>query len=577
MNLVFDDSHNRILQAETHVLVTGGPGCGKTTIALAKAKERIEVGLDNGQAVLFLSFSRAAVGRIVETSKLQLPKTIRTRLDIHTFHSFFWEVIRAYGYLLGAPKALQILLPHDERVLRDGAVDEDSIWDARRQRLFIEKGLVPFDLFAPKAYELLTQSKKLQSLYSSRYPLIIIDEAQDTADDQWNAVRLLGSRSQLVCLADLNQQIYDFRPGVTAERLTQIVDALTPIQVDLATANHRSPGSQIVAFGNDILLGTHGGTYTGVSRLNYRPDRAHRDAAIRSSTGIVTKKIKDLTGHSPQNIAVLTPWGRGVSIITRALTGDGTNNRIPHRVIIDEAPVILASRLIAFLLEPRRNGNLELVDLAEALELAASVFRSKGSKTALAQADRLQDQAASANKGEEPKVNTAGYVLLTLLRTLRAQIFSGDPKVDWVTVRKQLADSGMKLWANIAEYSEQIIAFQRGQKIATGLTQLWQAQGNYAGARAALDNALTQEHLLAGGDDLYGIHVMTIHKSKGKEFDAVVIFDDPKNSPLIYCKEEKPFSRSRRLLRVGITRAKHCVVILTDASSPSQLLTGYEL
>lgn len=129
----------------------------------------------------------------------------------------------------------------------------------------------------------------------------------------------------------------------------------------------------------------------------------------------------------------------------------------------------------------------------------------------------------------------------------------------------------------MAACAEQLVAFQRGQHIASALSELWQNQGHYKGAREALDSALAQDQLLSGGNDLHGIHVMTLHKSKGKEFDAVVILDDSNNSPLIYCREKEPFPRSRKLLRVGITRARHRVLLLVDLYSPSSLLAGHRL
>ena len=70
---------------------------------------------------------------------------------------------------------------------------------------------------------------------------------------------------------------------------------------------------------------------------------------------------------------------------------------------------------------------------------------------------------------------------------------------------------------------------------------------------------------------------MTIHKSKGKEFDAVIVFDDPNSSPLLFCQEDPPHPRCRKLLRVGITRARHHVLMLTDLFRPSDLLSGHQL
>lgn len=56
---------------------------------------------------------------------------------------------------------------------------------------------------------------------------------------------------------------------------------------------------------------------------------------------------------------------------------------------------------------------------------------------------------------------------------------------------------------------------------------------------------------------------MTMHKSKGKEFDGVVLVEGAHVSPFLNTnREEPPYHESRRLLRVGITRARNHVVIL---------------
>lgn len=579
MALVICPQRESVLDAAGPVLVTGGPGSGKTTIALAKAQRVIAAGLPLGQTVLFLSFSRAAVARVVEASKAQLPKALQSKLSIQTFHSFFWEILKGYGYLLGAPRRLRLLLPHDEAAMRHQFESEGGNWETERERLFREEGLVAFDLFSAKAYALLAASARLRSLFSSRHPMIVVDEAQDTADDQWQCVRLLSENTQLVCLADLDQQIYDFRPGVSSERVMHIMEALQPLRVDLQGQNHRSPNSEIVAFANDMLLGTpRGAAYQGVSRLNFRANADRRDAAIRSAVGIAIQKAK--AGAAPndiENLALLATWGRGVNIISRALTGDGTNKSIPHRVMIDEASVLLSSRMVSFLLEPRPAESAELIDLADALDLAAAVFRARGGNGNLSQAQRLALSATQSRAGIAPRASGVAAKLLGALRTLRVHNFSGEPKRDWIEARRILREAGANPLESIAKDAEQLVAFQRGQRIASSLTDLWQSQGNYRNARTALDAALAEDQLLSGGKDLHGIHVMTVHKSKGKEFDAVIIFDDPNSSPLIFCPEDAPHPRCRRLLRVGITRARHHVLILTDMYRPSELLTGHHL
>ena len=579
MALVICTDRQSILDETGPVLVTGGPGSGKTTIALAKARLAIESGLAPGQSVLFLSFSRAAVARVIEASKEQLPRPLRRMLSIQTFHSFFWEILKGYGYLLGAPKVLRLLLPHDEAAMRNVFEGLGGNWKQECERLFHEEGVVAFDLFSVMAQELLSRSTRLCSLFSARHPMIVVDEAQDTAEDQWQCVRMLAGGSQLICLADLDQQIYDFRPGVSSERVTHIMNALQPLRVDLQGQNHRSPDSEIVNFGNDMLRSTpRGSPYRGVSRLNFRADRARRDAAIRQSIGLASRITRASTDKQIENIALLATWGRGVNVISRALTGDGTVTAIPHRVMIDEASVLLSSGLVAFLLEPRRETEAgEMQDLKEGLDLAATVFRARGGKGNLSQAQRLAESAALCRPGAPLRANSVAARLLVLLRALRKHSFSGEPKRDWLETRRMLRDAGANPLESIAADAEQLAAFQRGRRITAALTDLWQNQGNYQHARATLDAALAEEQLLSGGDDLRGIHVMTIHKSKGKEFDIVIIFDDPNSSPLIFCREVAPYPRCRRLLRVGITRARHHVLVLSDLYNPSDLLSGHRL
>src|SRR5271157_4593688 len=157
----------QILDATGHILVLGGPGSGKTTIALRKAVDIVNKGLQPGQAILFLSFSRAAVARIGEASKSEVEKAKRSQLNIQTFHSFCWDLLRSHGYLVGCPKRrLELLLPHDEKVISGGLKPPQKgqtpsgewlAWQNERKRLFCEEGKIAFDLFAPKATELLNR------------------------------------------------------------------------------------------------------------------------------------------------------------------------------------------------------------------------------------------------------------------------------------------------------------------------------------------------------------------------------------------------------------------------------------
>ena len=86
--------------------------------------------------------------------------------------------------------------------------------------------------------------------------------------------------------------------------------------------------------------------------------------------------------------------------------------------------------------------------------------------------------------------------------------------------------------------------------------------GQYTGARAALDLALAQDQILGGVDDPSGVQVMNVHRAKGKQFDGVIVVRDARHdgqkmvSSFLWWGDEPPYHRSRKILRVAITRAK---------------------
>lgn len=558
--MIICEERQKLLDCKHHALVTGGPGSGKTTIALKKALLRIEAGLQPGQTVLFLSFSRAAVARIVEASRLQLDKQSRGLLNVQTFHSFFWELLKSHAYLLGAPRAIRILMPQDERV-RSGGLKSDkepkkwAAWLAEREQLFRQEGLIAFDLFAPKAAGLLEQSPLLRRLIAERFPMIILDEAQDTGPDAWRCIEMLASSVQVICLADLEQQIFDHLPGIGPERIEAIQRALQPVEVQLGTQNMRSPDSEIAEFGRDILAGrVRASGYKGVSSFAF--NRAgDLGSMMRRALGCLKRRIRKETNSWPKTIAIIVPSGIEAAKVSASLNG-GTKP-VMHKLMFDEDEARLAARFAAYLLEPRE-GLAEAAQIGEALHLLANLKRAAGSTSAVKQ---LLGWSAKCAAG---KVSTAAQVtaIRSTLRKLRTSAYSGNPAKDWLMVKNVLRTSGDSLLALVAGHLDYLVAFNRGKRISANLTAAWERTESYLRAREALDAALTQDLLLDGVDDPDGIQIMTVHKAKGKQFDGVVVLRRESHngerlvSNLVWRGDRPPYRRSRKILMVAVTRAK---------------------
>ena len=123
-----------------------------------------------------------------------------------------------------------------------------------------------------------------------------------------------------MCLADLDQQIFDHLPGIGPERVAAIEKALNPVCVDLGNENNRSLGTEIATFANDILTcKLRGSPYKGVSRFGYQPKTTDFAKLIRQALAIIFDKIEKQTGARPESCAILAPYGTTIARITAAL------------------------------------------------------------------------------------------------------------------------------------------------------------------------------------------------------------------------------------------------------------------
>jgi DNA helicase-2/ATP-dependent DNA helicase PcrA len=569
-----------------HGLVTGGPGSGKTTIALKKAVVRIEAGLQPGQSVLFLSFSRSAVARVAEAIQAQVAREHRAALNMQTFHSFFWGILGSNAYLLGAPRPLQILLPQDEEILfgkikRKERKLGNPMWDAclvERERLFAEDGKMAFDLFFPSAVALIQRSGHVRRMIAQRYPLIIVDEAQDTDGDAWKCIEMLAAETTIICLADLEQQIFDYLPGIGPERIAIIRAALEPLEIDLAGQNHRSPDSEIVAFAEDVLNGVaRPGKYKGVSAFSYNPmpkvGTYDPNKTFRMAIGALQRRIRADTGKWGKSIAILTHSGPAAAKISAALN-DGAKT-VRHKLLFDENSALLSARIAAFLLEPKVAAK-RLSDMAIAVDMFKDIEQSRGS----AQVEKMQKWADKLRAGKLP---TAGFIknLLAIIDALSLTDFSGNPAKDWLVVKALLRVAADPELRQVATHLDYLVGFNRGKRIGAELGLLWERHGQYHGAREAFESAIAQDQLAGGLDDPNGVQIMTIHKAKGKQFDGVIVvragrFEENVGlvSTFVWREDKHPFHRSRKILRVAITRAKTHTLIL-DPVFPGCPITGH--
>ncbi len=592
------------MTASGHLLVTGGPGSGKTTVSILKAAKIARESLPPESRVLFLSFARATVSRVLEAidEERQISPAEKKRIEVETYHSFFWRILKAHGYLVGLPRCLSLLTPPNEAIALSSIRSEykavSKLSNAEkaeklqrenheRSRLAHEEGLICFDFFASSVGQLLHGSDRLRKLQATIYPSIILDEFQDTNAAQWHVVKALGKNCTLIALADPEQRIFDFI-GADPARLKHFRDVFNPTVFDLSTDNHRSKGTDIAIFGNDVLKGTFRDTpYIGIDYYLFGSNVNQALSALTAQTLQARNRLIK-TGKKDWSLAILVPTKRMTRQVSDAFRGpQGRMPPILHYAAIDMEPVILAAEIVAFLMQPATGDT----HFREFVDLICSYFHGKGgdtpAKANLSEARGIQTALAKsislANAGKPIPKNSVLIAIQAVYDQTRTLDLVGDPDADWITVRMILEKGSCPRLNEIAIEVKNVRLLDRGTQLRQALSQDWRTHGTYRNALAITRQAFIQEHFATAGKPESGVVVMNMHKAKGKQFDEVIIFEGwPRRVKGKIVSNPDRIARSnvrggelgqeRQKLRVSVTRARMCTTILTPKDDPCVLL-----
>ncbi len=598
------DKHDRVMAAAGHILVTGGPGSGKTTISILKAASVVDSALRPEQRVLFLSFARATIARIIEAIEREhaLPLEQRQRIHVETYHAFFWRLLKTHGYLIGLPRRISILLPQNEAVAlseirsefeADKKLDDTTRAEkqrreqAERERLAVEDGRVCFSLFARFAGQVLHASRRVREVVAMMHPYIVLDEFQDTNSDQWSVIKALSRSCTFCALGDSEQRIYDWI-GADPKRLDHFREECQPDEIDFGDDNHRSKGTDIRLFGDDVLKRRFSQKlYAGVK---FEQFECNQNQAYTKLCGVTLAARKRLlkSGADEWSVAVLVPTKQMTRQISFTFRSPPANLPvISHSAAIEVEGAILGAEIVGFLLQP----DIDESHRAEFVRMLCTFYRGKGgetpAKTALDEANRIEkafadvtDRAASGKAIRANSILVATFVVYEQVRSLR---FCGNPDEDWIAVRKAMDNGSCKRLREVGEELRNVRLLERGAQLRQALSQSWRDNEAYSNALDIVRQSFMQESVSMGRRPERGIVVMNMHKAKGKQFDEVVIFEGwpryAKNEIVVNPgrivrgnMEEYVDEQTLQNFRVSITRGRQRVTILTSKCDPCILL-----
>ena len=209
-------------------LVISGAGTGKSTVLAAKVEAIQQYYVDDeAPGILALSFTKRS------TSDLESRIVNMRGVSVLNITQFFYRLLRANGYssfkVITDEYARQTLVSlsiasagmnkeTDETevltALEIGRTDNPAVKKVISQyyNFMKQKRIMDFSAIPIWTSELLKAIPTIGKKIQKQYPYVLIDEFQDLNPDQWAAIRLMFPKgSNITAIGDYRQSIYGFR------------------------------------------------------------------------------------------------------------------------------------------------------------------------------------------------------------------------------------------------------------------------------------------------------------------------------------------------------------------------------
>jgi DNA helicase-2/ATP-dependent DNA helicase PcrA len=557
-----------VLRETRDTLVVGRPGSGKTSVALLKALRFLDSAGEDTQ-VLFLSFSNAAVQRIRTASGLVVSRAVAARLRVTTFHAFCFDVLRSHSRLVGLPGLGAVVLPHERRiVLAEAGGSTDVLASLERD------GRLTFDRFLPLTLRLFRKHPALCRAYAAAYPLILVDEYQDTNDEQDEMLDMMAGSGQVVYLGDPDQRVYDFVEGVRADRFERLVARRGVRRIDLPGTSHRSGASDLVGYGRAILSGAALVARPSDVRVWRHGSGADSRKKLRLAISTAENAVRVRTDGRVQRpaSAVLARTNAFAMRLSEDLRSAAAGFQpFWHRLHAEMPDMVPAWSLVLRMLECRGDGDATGL-VADAIEGLSRFEAAVGTLSRKTRARGLMEAAQALRTGK--RVRTRSLAGLAARVGELARLFTGDPKRDVAGLIKALGEVGGAYFDDAVRAATLCGPAESGPLLKQ-LGEAFAVNGCYKGACQLGEAFLARERLFETEHGTGGRVVTTLHKTKGKEFDAVIIVDGAAGADKLVQSDDPQLEKSRRLLSMAIARARYHVAIVTPVYDQCILLPSH--
>lgn len=495
-------------EAKRSLALTAGPGAGKTEMLAQHADFLLRTGSCRySRRILAIAFKVDAARNLKDRVRRRCGPDLASRLDSHTFHAFSKRLIDRFRPVLVGKDAL----------------DPDYSIGQRR----IERRAIEFGDMVPLAVQILQTSDVARNAVRQTYSHVFLDEFQDCTNLQYRLIQeaFRGTGIPLTAVGDTKQRIMGWAGALEGvfELFASEFDAIAlnlyqnfraqPLlrrmqnaMVKVMDPPAAVPDADIAGPGGSIEIAVFENNLLEAQALAERIQQWINEGVAASEIAILISRQPDLYGQ--------------------LLTGELQRRGIPYR----------------------NEQSLQDLGTEPAAQLIVDFLRVVVGQREADAYERLMDALVATGIDED-----ATYRLRS-----RWHRFIDDARREIENVR----NAGPLDPTRLHTLSNTFVAAV-GLDILTGLSADYEQ-----GTRLADVLALTHEHVMAllvldadpaaalarFGDDS-AVRIMTIHKSKGLEFDTVVMLGVEKQTYWGKIAEE------RSAFFVGISRAKRQLLL----------------
>ncbi|MBP7176579.1 MAG: ATP-dependent helicase [Thermoclostridium sp.] len=590
-----DQQVEAVKAADRRILLEACPGSGKTTTLVVRIAYQILCRNVGAAGMLTLTFSRASAKDMERRFAALFSSLIPQPVHFSTIHSFCYrflyfcqkkrlltvpELIEKDNYS-GKSKILRSLffeinqeypgedqteqLSNEISYVKNKLIEPEQLksdfenfpmifrhYEAYKR----EKQLIDFDDMLSMTYELLQKNRELYREYGV-FPQVLVDEAQDTSLLQHRIIEELSREGSLFMVGDTDQSIYGFR-GAEPDYIVNIRDLYPDAKILRLETNYRSSG-KIVQLSNQFIC-------QNVSR--------HQK---NMSTG-------NETGEMPA-VFNLKDMEEQLQKVMQLVEAEPFKTAVLYRKNLSGLPIAweLIQRGIPFYIREDYSSFFRHFVVADVfsffsfaenpcdLESFRKIYYKMGaalSKNDLRKAEKSLDSSSDLKKHQQSDI-------LTLL--LRLNHHRKHAAGHLVRIRRGMNRILRSNPWQALEVMEEELQYGDYLKRNTGYVHVFHTLKHFARNTKTLEEFKTRMRTLKNGIDHYyskaaadAVHLLTLHGSKGLEFDNVIVVDliegwfpDENSLDDLNAGNRKAYEEEVRLFYVGVTRAKKKVFLLS--------------